>query len=98
VIGAKAAFAGFAIHEWIGERRDVARRFPYFGVHQNGSLDADDVVALLHHRAPPLVLHVALEFNAERAPIVARGETSVNLRRLKHKAAPLAQRHDIFHF
>src|ERR1019366_1842292 len=63
----------------------------------DGGFEAGDVVALAGHGVPPKLLDVALEFRAERAIIPEAVEAAVNLGRLKHKPAPLAQRHDFFH-
>src|SRR5262245_62948057 len=61
------------------------------------SAEADDVLALDDHRAPPRLLDVALELDAERSVVVAAVEAAVDLARLEDEAAPLAQRHDLVH-
>src|SRR5277367_4336007 len=75
----------------------MAAGFPDLRRHDDGRFEAGDVVALAGHGVPPEFLDVALEFRAERAVIPKTVDAAVNLGGLKHKAAPLAQRHDFFH-
>ena len=84
-----------AVDERVGEVGQVARGLPDGGRPEDGGVEADDVVAQLHHRAPPLVLHVAQQQHAERAVVVGRPEAAVDLRRREHEPAPLAQVHDL---
>src|ERR1700722_16416006 len=75
----------------------MAAGFPDLRRHDDGRFEAGDVVALAGHGMPPEFLDVALEFRAERAVIPKAVDAAVNLGGLKHKPAPLAQRHDFFH-
>ena len=70
-------------------------RLPHPGRHQDGGVEADDVVALLHHRPPPGLHHVALEQHAERPVVVGRPEPAVDLARREHEAPPLGQVDDL---
>ena len=89
-----AAMAGGALHERVAERRDVARRDPHLGVHQDARVETHDVVALLDHGPPPGALDVVLELHAER-PVVPHGvDAAVDLAAREDEAAPLGQRHD----
>src|SRR5262249_14637682 len=73
------------------------RGLPYHRVQKDRRVEPDDVLALVDHRPPPGVLDVALEQHAHR-PVVPRAvDATVKLRRLKDEAAPLGQRHDLFH-
>src|SRR5262249_3162152 len=56
-----------------------------------------DVVTLVHHRAPPRVLDVALELDAERTVVPRRADAAVDLARREDEAAPLAQRDELRH-
>ena len=64
---------------------------------EDRGVQGDDVVALLEHRAPPLVLDVRLQQDAVVAVVVRRAEAAVDLRRGEDEAAPLAQRDDLLH-
>src|SRR5207237_10284364 len=51
----------------------------------------------VHHHSPPVVLQVALQFDAERSVIPQAVQSAVNFARLENEAAPLAQADDLFH-
>ena len=70
---------------------EVPARLPHLGGHENGGVEADDVVAVLHHRAPPRVLHVALEQHPERPVIPGGTEPAVDLGRREDQPAPLGE-------
>jgi hypothetical protein len=72
MVGAKALLAVPAVDERVGERADVAAGLPHLRRHEDRGVEPDDVVAELHHRPPPGVLHVPLEQHAER-PVVPGG-------------------------
>src|SRR6185437_5570565 len=55
-----------------------------------------DVVALAHHRAPPRIADIPLEFHPQRTVVVCVRETAVNLRIREDKSAALAERDDGF--
>ena len=97
VVGAVALPARPAVHQRVGEARQMARGLPHARVLQDRRVDRHDVVALGDHRAPPLVLDVRLEQHAVVAEVVRRADAAVDLRGGKHEAAPLAQRDDLLH-
>ena len=66
-------------------------------MHQNRAVHADDVIALVHHDAPPIVLQITLQFDPERAVIPGAVQSAVNFARLENEAAPLAQADDLLH-
>ena len=70
---------------------------PDRAIHEDGAVHADHVVALPHHDAPPIVLQVPLQLDAQRAVIPAAIEPSVDFARLKNKTAPFAKADDFFH-
>jgi hypothetical protein len=86
-----------ALDQRVGEALEVARGLPRARVHEDGGVEGDDVVALLHHRAPPLGLDVRLELYAVVPVVVGRGQPAVDLRRREDEAAALAQRDDLVH-
>ena len=91
----KRSLAVAAVDERVGEVRQVAGRLPHRGRRQDGGVEADDVVAQLHHRPPPGVLHVAQHQHAERAVVVGGAEAAVDLGRREHEAAPLGEVDDL---
>ena len=81
-----------AVDHRVGEGRDVAARLPDARVHDDRRVDADDVVALLHHRPPPGALDVVLHLDAQRAVVPEAADAAVDLAAGEDEAAPLAQR------
>ena len=98
LVGPEARLAGPAVHQGIGEAGDVAGGLPDLGVHQDGGVEAFDVVAGLDHRAPPAVLDVALELDAERAVVPDRAEPAIDLGGLEDEAAPLGEGNQLVHY
>src|SRR6266851_5271481 len=64
---------------------------------QDCAVESNNVAARLHHVAPPRLLDVALEFDAERTVVEGRTEAAVNVAGRKHQAAPLAQVDQLLH-
>src|SRR6266513_2322823 len=97
VVGPKPVLAVLAVHQGIGEAGHVARRLPDLGMHQDRGVEPLDVLALVHHGAPPALLDGFLELDAQR-PVVPHGaDAAVDLRGLKHEAASLGERHQLVH-
>ena len=71
--------------------------FHTVGVHQDGRVEPDHVVALLDEVAPPHALDVVLQLHAERTVVPAGAGAAVDLARLEDEAPPLAQRDDHVH-
>jgi hypothetical protein len=64
---------------------------------QDGTIEPDDIGALLHHVAPPCFLDVALQLGAERAVIVGGTQPAIDVAGWKNKPTPLAQVDDFLH-
>ena len=84
-----------AVDERVGEVRQVAGRLPHRRRAEDRRVEADDVVAQLHHRPPPGVLHVAEHQHAEGPVVVGGPEAAVDLGAREHEAAALAQVDDL---
>ena len=97
LIGAEPPAAGPAVHHGIGEVVEVAARLPHGGMHEDRGVEADHVGAEGHIVAPPRPLDVALELDAQRPVVPARGDAAVDLARLEDETPPLAQRDDDVH-
>ena len=61
------------------------------------TIESDHVVAFAHHHAPPVILEVALQLDAERTVIPDAIEPAVDLAGLENEAAPFAQADDLLH-
>ena len=97
LVGAEPLLAVAAVDERVGEGREVPARLPHLRRHEDRGVEADDVVAELHHRAPPRVLHVALEQHTERPVVPGGPEAAVDLARWEDEAATLRQVDDAVH-
>ena len=83
-----------ALDQGVGEALDVAGGLPDAGVHEDGGVQADHVVALVDDGAPPGVLDVALELDAQGAVVPGGAEAAVDLGAGEDEAAAFAQRDD----
>src|SRR4051812_42868923 len=86
-----------ALDERVAEALEVAGCLPRLRVEDDRAVERHDVVALLDHRAPPLVLDVRLEQYAVVPVVVRRAEPAVDLGRPEQEAASLAERDDLVH-
>src|SRR5438094_5055768 len=84
-----------ALDQRVGEILHVSRRFPHARVHEDRTVQTDDVFPQLDHRSPPGILDVALELDAERPEVPGRARAAVDLARREHEAAPLRERRDL---
>jgi len=69
-----------AVDERVREVGEVTARLPDLGWGEDRGVEADHVVAVLDHRAPPGILDVAQQQDPERAVVVCRTKTAVDLR------------------
>ena len=97
LVGPPALVAVLAVDQGVGEGGQVARGLPDGGRAEDGGVEADHVVALLDHGAPPGVLDVAQHVDAERAVVVGGAEAAVDLGRGEDEAAVAAQPHHLLH-
>ncbi len=63
-------------------------------MHQDASVETNDIVALLDDAAPPGTLHIVLQLHAERAVIPDGVDPAVDLRAREDEAATLCERDD----
>ena len=59
LIGAEAALAGFAVNHGVGEGGLVSTGFPYGATHEDGAIHPDDIVSVLGHAFPPVILQIS---------------------------------------
>src|SRR5262249_11013458 len=94
VTGREPPVADLALGQRVHELRDVAAGLPDLPREDDAGIQADDVVALLDHRLPPLPLDVVLHLDAERAVIPGSAQPSVDLAGGVDQAAALAEADD----
>src|SRR5205085_10915384 len=97
LIRAQTRLARPAIDHRIAESLLVSARLPDRATHQDRAIHADDVLPLAHHNAPPIILHVPLQLDAERPVIPAAVKSAVDFARLENESPPLAQANDLLH-
>ncbi len=76
-IGTIAFLGVLVVDEGVVEGIHMAGGFPDAWVHEDGGVDADDVLVVLHHAAPPVLLDVVFEFGTQLAIVVNGGEAVV---------------------
>ena len=76
-VGAVALLAVAVVDEGVVEGVDVARSLPHGGVHEDGSVDAHDVLVQQHHRLPPVLLDVVFQLHAVLSVVVDSAEPVV---------------------
>ena len=61
-IGTIALLRVAVVDEGVVEGVDVSAGLPHHGVHEDGGVDADNVVVEQHHGVPPIFLDVVFQF------------------------------------
>ena len=97
VVGAEALMALLALDQRVGEVLHVAGGDPGLWIHDDGGVDADDIVAQLDHAAPPGAFDVVAQRDPQRAKVVHALDAAVDLARLIEKAPPLRERDELLH-
>jgi len=69
VVGPEPLVAGLALRQRVDERVEVAGRGPDLRGEDDRRVQADDVLPLLDHGAPPLPAYVLLQLDAEWAVV-----------------------------
>jgi hypothetical protein len=69
LVSAQTAITLLAINQRVAERLFMARILPDQAIEDDAGINALHVVALVNHPAPPRVLDVVRQFDAERAVI-----------------------------
>jgi hypothetical protein len=90
-VGAEAMLAGLAVDHRVGEGVDVAAGLPDARIHDDGGVQADDIVALLDGRTPPGLFDVVLKLHAQRPVVPEAADAAVDLAALKNEPPALAQ-------
>src|SRR5262245_12441077 len=86
--------AGLALGQRIDELRNVAGRLPHRAGEYDRGVQADDIVAQLDHRPPPLPADVALQLHTERSVVPGRPAAAVDLTGRVDETAALGQADD----
>src|SRR5262245_24312366 len=94
LVGAEALVTRGALGQRVDELINVARGGPHGLREDDRRVDADDVLALLDHRSPPLAPDVLLELDPERAIVPRRSRAAIDFTRREDEAPALGQADD----
>mmetsp|Transcript_24954 Transcript_24954/g.73290 ORF Transcript_24954/g.73290 Transcript_24954/m.73290 type:complete len:372 (+) Transcript_24954:604-1719(+) len=97
LVRAESLLALLAVHHWVGETGDVARRLPRLGAGNDRRVEAHDVIAPVHHVLPPCALDVVTQLHPQWPEVEEACETRVNVRRRVDDATALAEGDDVVH-
>ena len=81
----------------VGKCVDMAARLPDGGMQDDRGIEADDIVAVTGHRAPPGLAEVTLQFGSQWAIVPKSANAPVDFGGLEDEAASLGQADDLFH-
>ena len=79
-------FGVAVVNEGIVERIHMAGGLPCCGMHEDGGIDAHDVLVKQHHRLPPILFDVVLQLHTILTVVIHGAETVVNITRRKNKS------------
>ena len=86
-----AGLALGAVDQRVRKVGQVSRCLPDLGRAQNRRIDENDIISLLNHGANPRVFHISQQQRPERAVVVGRPKSAVDLCRRVNKTASLTQ-------
>jgi hypothetical protein len=76
----------------------VSGGLPDGGVHEDGGVDAHDVLMEQHHALPPIFLDVVFQFHTILAVVIDSGQTVVNITAGEDEAIFLAMAHYLLEY
>ena len=79
-VGAVALLAVLVVDEGVVECVHMAAGLPDAGMHEDGAVEAHDVLVHLHHGLPPGLFDVVFQFDAELTVVVDSGEAIIDFR------------------
>ncbi len=93
-VGAIALLRVAVVDKGVVECIHMARGLPNGGVHEDGGIDAHDVVVQQHHALPPIALYIVLQFDAHLAVVIDSAQSVVDLAGGKNESILFAMRYD----
>src|SRR5438270_10947823 len=97
LIRAQSRLASPAIDHWIRKSINVPAGFEHGWMGQDRAIQSDDIVAVAYRHLPPLLFEILFEFSPKWFVIPHPVESAINLARLEHASAPLAQADELLH-
>ncbi len=95
-VGAVALLRILVIDQRIVEGAHVARGLPRSGMHEDGGVDAHDVLVELDHRVPPVAFNIVFQLHAVLSVVVHGGQTVVDFARREYETVLLAVSDQLF--
>ena len=93
-VGAVALLAVAVVNQGIVECVHVARSLPDGRVHEDGAVDAHDVLVQQRHGLPPVALDIVFQLYAVLCIVIHSAQAVIDFTRREHKAIFLGVRHD----
>ena len=93
-VGAVAFLGILVVDERIVEGIDVSGSLPDGGVHEDGGVDAHDVLVQQRHGLPPILFDIVFQLHTELTVVVNGAETVVDFTGREHKTVLFAVRYD----
>ena len=84
-VGTVALLAVAVVNQRVVERIHVPAGLPRRGMHEDGGVDAHDVLVEQHHALPPILFNVILQLHAVLTVVVHGTQTIINLTRREHE-------------
>ena len=97
MVGADALVGERALSHHVGKGIDMPAGLPDRGMHDDRGVEADDVIAVARHGAPPGVAQISLQLGTQRAVVPEAADAAVDFRGLEDKASALAEADDLLH-
>ena len=94
-IGTIALLRVAVVDERVVECIHMARSLPDCRVHEDGSIDAHDVLVELGHCLPPVALDIVLEFNTVLTVVIDCAQSVIDFTRRENEAILLAVGHQL---
>ena len=98
LVGAVPFLGVLAVDHRVAEPAHVARGFPDPRIHDDRAIEPDHVVAHLDVVAPPGLLDIPLQLDAQRTVVPEAVDSAIDLARGEDEPSALAQRDQLVHF
>ena len=93
-VGTVAFLGVLVVNQRVVESVHVTAGFPNGRVHEDGGIDADDVLVETGHGIPPVFLDVVFEFRSVLSVVVNRSETVIDFGRREYESIFFAVRYE----
>ena len=92
-VGAVTLLRILVVDQGVVEGGHVSRCLPRLGVHEDGGVDAHDILVEFDHRVPPVTLDIVLELHAVLSIVIYGAKAVVYFARREYESVLLAVSH-----